>query len=228
LRAFGLAREQGADGVELDVMRCASGEIVVFHDDDLSRLGGGTARDLVRSMSWDALRERDVGGGEHMPLLSQVLEETAPMLVNVELKTAPGWRERARDDGLARAVAEMLAHHHAEKRVLVSSFDPLLLWRFVRTGSTVSIAYLFGADQSVGLREAWNAGRLLRKLQPAAVHPEATLVDALEMQRWHSRGFRVNVWTVDAPAELRCLAALGVDGVITNRPGDARRVLGSH
>jgi glycerophosphoryl diester phosphodiesterase len=35
----------------------------------------------------------------------------------------------------------------------------------------------------------------------------------------------VNVWTVDEPAELRLLAALGVDGVITNRPKLARSVI---
>ena len=35
--AFALAAAHGADGVELDVMPCATGEIVVFHDDDLAR-----------------------------------------------------------------------------------------------------------------------------------------------------------------------------------------------
>ena len=36
--AFRLAREQSADGVELDVLRCGSGEVVVVHNDDLVRL----------------------------------------------------------------------------------------------------------------------------------------------------------------------------------------------
>jgi glycerophosphoryl diester phosphodiesterase len=222
LRAFRLAREQGADGVELDVMRCATGEVVVFHDDDLARLGGGTAHDRVRAMSWDALRERDIGG-ERIPLLSQVLEETAPMLVNVELKSPPTWAARARDDGLAVTVAELLAHHGAEKRALVSSFDPLLLLRFRRTASSVPIALLFGHEQSRPLRDAWSAPLL----RPEALHPEAALVDALALRRWRDGGRRINVWTVDDPAELRWLAALGVDGVITNRPRDARLVLTS-
>ena len=222
LKAFRLARAQGADGVELDVMRCATGEVVVFHDDDLSRLGGGTARDQVRAMPWDALRERSVGG-EPIPLLGEVLEETAPMKVNVELKSAPSWGARARDSGLPIAVAELILHHRAQSRVLVSSFDPLLLLRFRRLAHGVPIAMLFAHDQARPLRDAW-AAPLLR---PSAVHPEAAMVDAISVEKWHAEGRQVNVWTVDDPAELRCMAALGVDGVITNRPGEARRVLTS-
>jgi glycerophosphoryl diester phosphodiesterase len=37
----------------------------------------------------------------------------------------------------------------------------------------------------------------------------------------------VNSWTVDDPARLRALRALGVDGVITNDPAAARAALGA-
>src|SRR5258708_34834961 len=40
VEAFARARADRADGVELDVLRCGTGEVVVFHDDDLARLGG--------------------------------------------------------------------------------------------------------------------------------------------------------------------------------------------
>jgi len=42
--AFARARADGADGVELDAMICGTGEVVVFHDDDLARLGGRPER----------------------------------------------------------------------------------------------------------------------------------------------------------------------------------------
>jgi glycerophosphoryl diester phosphodiesterase len=51
------------------------------------------------------------------------------------------------------------------------------------------------------------------------------LVDARNVRHWHARGYAVNVWTVDDPAELRLLSALGVDGVITNRPAATRAVI---
>jgi glycerophosphoryl diester phosphodiesterase len=85
----------------------------------------------------------------------------------------------------------------------------------------VATGLLFGVDQSRPLREAW-AAPLLR---PTALHPQASLVDVIALDRWRARGYAVHVWTVDDPAELRCLAALGVDAVITNQPGAARRAL---
>lgn len=224
LAAFRLAREQGADGVELDVMRCGSGEVVVFHDDDLARLGGPgrSARDQVRALPLAALREIDLGAGERIPLLDEVFETLGPeLLVNIELKTPPDWLDRARDHGLAKAVAELVRRHGFEARALISSFDPLLLARFRAAAPSVGTGLLFGADQSRPFRHAW-AAPLLR---PLALHPESTLVDQVALGRWRARGYLVHTWTVDDPAELRCLAALGVDAVITNRPAESRRAL---
>jgi len=221
LAAFRVAREQGADGVELDVMRCATGEVIVFHDDELERLGKRAGN--TRATSLAALREIDLGGGERIPLLDEVLEELGTMLVNVELKLAPTWWARALDDGLAASVAEILARHAAGERALVSSFDPWLLARFRRRARGIATGLLFAHDQSLPLRRAWSAPLL----RPAALHPEAVLVDARAVADWHARGYALNVWTVDDPAELRLLAALGVDGVITNRPKFARSVLQS-
>jgi len=221
LAAFRLAREQGADGVELDVMRCASGEVVVFHDDDLERLGKRAG--LVRQTPWAELREIDLGtgpgGGERIPLLDDVLEELGPLLVNVELKS----QSQLRDDGLAASVAGILARHVTRTRALVSSFDPWLLARFRLRAPDIATGLLFAHDQSLPLRRAWAAPLL----QPTALHPESRLVDARHVADWHARGYAVNVWTVDDPAELRLLAALGVDGLITNRPKFARAVLQS-
>jgi glycerophosphoryl diester phosphodiesterase len=219
LPAFRLAREQGADGVELDVLRCGTGEVVVFHDDDLERLG--KRRGQVRKTSLGALREIDLGDGARIPLLDEVLEETRGLLVNVELKTPPGWTDRAFDDGLAHEVARILAHHGAHSRALVSSFDPLLLWRFHRLQPQVPTGLLFGHGQSRPLRNAW-AAPLMR---PTALHPEAALVDDLALRAWRRHGYAIHVWTVDAAAEIRCLAALGVDAIITNRPAAARAAL---
>jgi len=223
IAAFRLAREQGADGVELDVMRCATGEVVVFHDDDLGRLGGYPGD--VRALSFAELRAVELHGGtvggERIPTLDEVLEELGTMLVNVELKSAPTWWARALDDGLASAVAAILRRHHARDQALVSSFDPLLLARFRLRAPDIATGLLFAHDQARPWREAWTAPLL----RPTAVHPEAVLVDARAVAAWHARGLSVNVWTVDDASELRLLATLGVDGLITNRPKFARSVL---
>jgi len=79
LAAFRLALEQGADGVELDVWRCGTGEVVVFHDEDARRLAGAPL--AIARTPWGLLRRLDVGShrggrfrGERIPLLPEVLE----------------------------------------------------------------------------------------------------------------------------------------------------------
>ena len=92
LAAFRLARAQGADGVELDVWRCASGEVVVFHDEDTARISGVPLR--VPDAPFPALRALDVGAhrgerfrGERIPRLEEVFEALPGAVVNVELKS---------------------------------------------------------------------------------------------------------------------------------------------
>ncbi|MEO6953546.1 MAG: glycerophosphodiester phosphodiesterase [Polyangia bacterium] len=219
LCAFALARQDGADGVELDVMRCRTGQVIVFHDNDLERLCGVVGDPRARSLA--ELRELSVQG-EPIPELHEVIEVLgASMLLNVELKTAPEWRGRVDNDGLADEVARILGHHGLGERALVSSFDPVLLARFRRSAPTVVTGMLFAADQSAPLRRGWAA----QVLGTRAVHPESVLVDEASVRSWHRRGLRVNVWTVDDPAEQRYLATIGVDGIITNRPRETRVML---
>jgi len=224
VEAFARARELGADGVELDVMRCGSGEVVVFHDDDLRRLAGRP--DPVRATSLAALREVELGGGARIPTLDEALEALGSLLVNIELK-APERRglqylRALSDDGLAAEVALAVERHALGGRALVSSFDPILLARFRAAAPRVATGLLFHAESSLPLRRAWAAPLLA----PAALHPDARMVEARALAAWHRSGRAVNVWTVDDPREIAFLAAIGVDGIITNRPAEARAALG--
>src|SRR5256885_17273180 len=99
LEAFEGAVMQKADGVELDVMRCSSGELVVCHDEKLDRLAG--LGWWVHATPWWKLQKADVGSclgfkPARIPLLEEVFEALPErMLVNVELKC-----ETADDRGL--------------------------------------------------------------------------------------------------------------------------------
>jgi len=215
--AFERAARDGADGVELDVLLCATGEVVVFHDDDLLRLGG--RKDLVGALDWETLRRISLAGGGVIPTLDQALEACGPtLLVNVELKSR-GLLD-ARVPALVQAVDAVLRRHGGQERFLVSSFDAAAVLRWRRQRPQVLSAVLLdeGLD---GLRR-----RLLPRLvRPGAVHPHASLCTAERLERWHRRGYLVNTWTVDDPERARTLARAGVDGIITNDPGRLRRVL---
>jgi glycerophosphoryl diester phosphodiesterase len=82
-------------------------------------------------------------------------------------------------------------------------------------------AFLFDAENT-GTQRAAALSALGRF---PVLHPSASLVDARRMAAWRAAGLRVNAWTVNEPAELRRLDALGVDGIITDDPARARAAL---
>jgi glycerophosphoryl diester phosphodiesterase len=218
--AFARARADGADGVELDAMICGTGEVVVFHDDDLMRLGKRPER--IGDTPFSVLREVTLTSGAKIPTLEEVFEACGPeLLVNVELKIPSPNGRPAAIAPLVDRVAEILQRTGAGRRVLVSSFHPWAVALWMRRSPAVPAGLLFEREAMLPLRRAW-AAPLLR---PFALHPEMVLCTPERVTAWHRRGYAVNVWTVDDPRELAACRAMGVDGVITNDPGKARAVL---
>lgn len=217
LAAFALAQAQGADGVELDAQRCASGEVVVLHDESLGRTTGFAG--LVTETPWSTVRALDAGErkaarwrGEKVPLLAEVLA-SFPLLVNVELKC-----DRADDRGLTAEAVRVVREARAEERVLFSSFNPICLLRARALAPRVSRALLFEQEQEWPLRSAISAPLLGAR----ALHPEHVLATPARVAGWRRRGYSVGCWTVDDAELAGRLHESGVSGIITNRPDRMR------
>jgi len=216
--AFSLALAQGADGVELDAQRCASGEVVVLHDASLARTTGFAA--LLTDASYSVVRTLDAGSwksdkfrGERVPLLSEVLE-AFPRLVNVELKC-----DLLDDGGLTAEVVRVVRGANAEDRVLLSSFNFACLWRARLLAPRIPRALLFEQEQRWPLR----SGLFAPALGAQAMHPEHVLATPERVSRWRRRGYSVGCWTVDDPEVAARLNQSGVGSVITNWPARIRR-----
>jgi glycerophosphoryl diester phosphodiesterase len=219
LHAFVGAMQQGADGVELDVMRCGSGELVVCHDEWLDRLA---RRHLeVAATPWWKLKTIDVGthlgfGPAQVPLLETVfaaLPRTAQ--VNVEIKC-----ELLDDGGLAAQVGEFLVQHKLEDRSLVSSFNPISLMRLAHAHPQLRRGFLLDPAKRHVIDSAWIA-----LTANASVHPHFSRVTPARVAFWHALGLQVVVWTVNDVEEAKRQQAMNVDALITNHPGLLRQAL---
>src|SRR6185436_14185576 len=73
LAAFEAAAGEGADGIELDVRVCGTGELVVVHDPTLERVTGGRDRRAIAEIAHHELARVDVGAGQRVPTLTEVL-----------------------------------------------------------------------------------------------------------------------------------------------------------
>jgi glycerophosphoryl diester phosphodiesterase len=126
---------------------------------------------------------------------------------------------------LVDAVAEVVASAEAGPRVLISSFSPGALWRWRKIRPDVACGLLFERPRPFQRPWPLRTDILLPLLRPRAVHPEQTLCTRDSVERWRSRGYAVNAWTVDAPDRVAALADMGVNGIVTNDPAGARSAL---
>jgi glycerophosphoryl diester phosphodiesterase len=229
IEAFRLAVEEGAGGLELDVHATRDGEIVVIHDATVDRTTDGSG--AVAGMTLRELKGLDAGyrfspdgarafpyrdRGITIPTLAEVYEEFPVAPVNADIKEA-----RA---GMEEAVLRVIERAGAEARTLVASNDHAVVRRFrsvsggrIPTAASrreIATFYLMSRSRLEALgRPAYEA------LQVPVEHRGIELVTPRFLRAAHSRGVRVDVWTINDPGEMRRLLDLGVDVVMTDRPG---------
>jgi glycerophosphoryl diester phosphodiesterase len=213
MAAFQLAMEQGADGIELDVMLSKDGQLVVIHDATVDRTTNGTGN--VKDMTLVQLKALDAGNSEQIPTLEEVLHTFGGQyLINIELKNYA-----TPFDALPRALAELLNSNGFSRSVIVSTFNPFNLVRFRRLCPKVKVGLLTVPNMA----NHW----IWRLFKYDALHPHYKDVDRDLVSTAKARQEEINVWTVDDPDEIRRLAALNVDSLITNFPEKAREALES-
>ena len=197
-RAFRAAASV-ADAIELDVRRCGSGELVVFHDERLDRLTG-TSGHLAESPLETLQTLSVLDSGESVPRLRDAFEAIPPAVaVNVELK----------ERGLAADVLAVAGKF--ENDLLLSSFDAEALREAREADREVSLAYI--TDTAAGAVET------ARGLDCAFVHPHLdACLDTDLVAQAHDAGMEVNAWTVKTHEQAANLREAGVDGLIADSP----------
>ena len=208
------AADAGAVGIEIDVRLCASGEVVVAHDVDLKRVTDGRDSRMVAELSLAELQAVVLQPSGTVPSLEQVIEfcSERDLALNIELKSDVPSRF-----ALVRATLALL---QGRERVVISSFDPLMLAAVRWWDRKVPIGLLLheeGPRLPVGL--------LASALRAASIHVDPPLATEGNIDRWHDAGLRVLVWTVNDPTQARRLIERGVDGIMTDHPRRMRKKL---
>jgi glycerophosphoryl diester phosphodiesterase len=225
MAAFAEAARLGAPYFELDVHMTRDRVVVVCHDPDLARTTG--RRGLIRALDFDELSQFDAGwtftsdgatfpfrgAGETIPRLSDVLERFPGVRVIVEVKQT--------EPPLIDALIGAIDSARARERVLIASehHAPLALVRALAPDLPTNLcAREVGAFmQALAAKDgAYRPPGDALEVPPA--YEGWQLVDENSVAFAHDRGLEVHVWTVNEPAEMQSLLALGVDGIITDFP----------
>jgi glycerophosphoryl diester phosphodiesterase len=215
-----------ADMIEVDIMPCGDGEIVVFHDENLSGLTDEEG--VVWETDCETVREAEVlESGETVPLLAEVMDAIPPSVgVNLEFK------DRGNMDWEAFADAALGIAADYRNEILVSSFDDGAVASVAENHPDIPVAFLFWNDIRAGLDvtdeygcDAMNVPfNMVRGTPffsadigfdnvPSGGYADVDLVEAAD-----ERGIDLNVWTVQNWYQADQLVKADVDGLIADYP----------
>jgi len=223
IAAFELALAQGADGIELDAKLSADGTVIVIHDATVDRTTGAHGR--VKDLSLAELRALNAGSffsakfsTEKIPMLEEVFEALGKKtFTNVELTNYNTPR-----DHLVESVCMLVKKFNLQKRVMFSSF--------YASNLSKARSYLpevpCGLLAFPGLLGAWARSFGFAFGKYTALHPNTRDVTPQQVQRVHRLKGRIQVWTVNAGADMRRLFGWGVDAIFTDDPQLAVQVRG--
>ncbi|MDO9526521.1 MAG: glycerophosphodiester phosphodiesterase [Gemmobacter sp.] len=217
--AFERAVALGFTHVELDVHATRDGVVVVHHDDTLARMFGAPQR--VDDLTWADLQTLRTAGGATIPRLSDLLGAFPTLNVNIETKSM----------AVVAPLAQVITRANALDRICIGSFQP----ERTAAARTALGPGLCWSPAHAGVARLWLAGWGLPigagDFPVVQVPPRFRGLDVVTprfVRAAHARGILVQVWTVDDAAEMERLIAMGVDGIMTDRPSVLKQVLARH
>lgn len=207
--AFRRAGEMGSHAVELDARICRSGELVVHHN---AVIANSMA---IKDIAYSALPS-------YIPTLTEALDACTGMWVNIEIKNDENEPDFDPHDQVAAMVVELLRERGTPQRWLISSFRRQTVDKVHDMWSQLPTAWL---TDSVHDRDAQTLAASLIASGHCAVHPFVRTLSRYVVDVMHDNNIAVNTWTCDDPERMRELIEWGIDGICTNTPDVALRVL---
>ena len=214
----------GLTWMETDLHATADDVVVLSHDADLGRIGG---RGTLSELTWDEAAELDAGDGRGLVRLDEVLEAHPGLALNVDLK----------EPAVVQPALQVVRAADALDRVRFASFSArrLAMLRRQEPRATTSLGgfdiagLMLLSEAALPLphtRWGWTRGRV-DAVQVPPMHRGMQVVTRRFVAQAHTAGLEVHVWTIDDPEEMRRLAALNVDAIMTDVPTLALEILGS-
>ena len=210
LESIEKSMELGVDGIEIDIFKCKSGELIVFHDKTLNRLTDSEG--LVELLDLDSIRKIKIHDKYKIPTLNEVLDFIdGKVFLNIELKGS--------ETGL---LTNQIIKNYIEKgnnwtteKFIISSFNWEELEKFYKINKQIPIAVLTDADPLDAIPVA-------KKLEAKAINPSYKSLNSKNVKKIHEAGYKIYPYTVNKKENISKVISLKVDGIITDFPERVR------
>lgn len=246
IEGFLRAIDMGVTTLEMDVVMSGDSQLVVSHEAVMNPAicNCGTITDTINlfKIPYDSIKQFDCGSkfykrfpeqkktASYKPLLTTVIDSVEayikakglkPINYNIETKCEPkgdGIYNPA-PDVLANALWAMVKSKGIAERATIQSFDiRTLQWLHTQKAAIDLVLLVEGTE---------NVDSCLKALgfTPAVYSPDFNLLNKDVVDKLHAKGMKVIPWTVNEDRDIRRVAEMGVDGIITDYPNRAIKLL---
>ena len=215
LPAFQLAIDQGCERAELDVQMTKDGVVMVTHDTNMRRCTGRNQN--IYDLTYDEVRKLDAGrwfgkkyAGTKVPTLAEVLDLCKGKIeLNIEIKPNAATPE------LETETLRIIHEKGFENNCVITSQSYETLCKVKELAPGISTGYIL----ALGVGSYYDL--------PAAdfFSVESTFITSGMVQQVHLRGKTVSAWTVNREEDASDLLNLGVDDIITDKPGMVQQLM---
>ena len=215
------AIDMGVKCIEIDVQLTKDKKVVVIHDYTLDRTTNG--KGWIKEKTLEEIKQYDAGSWfgtefdkEKVPTLAEVIEVLPKdVWLNVEIKSIA--RERS---DIEERILAIIKTHNISNRVIISSFDHVSLLKFRKLDADIKIGLLLYAYWIHPWELIEASG-----IKPYSIHPAIEYLDEAFVIEGKNRGYKVFPYTVNTKNEYDYAMDLGVDGVFSDYPDLAQRIL---
>lgn len=234
IAAFDNAVKVGAGGLELDIHLTKDRQLIVCHDDSAERTTNGKGR--WKELGYNEIKKFDAGWnfqpeknfplrgkGIVIPLLSEILQRFENVFLNIDIKSI----EKSAVDELVN----ILIKYNRFENIVIASFFSKQLTHFHSKLPQVNICTppgplkLFFILNKLRLNNFYSGIKKYQFLEPPVYSGGTPVATSVFISAVKKAGLKFIPWTVNDPAEMQLMRESGADGIITDDPETAVRIL---
>ena len=206
------AIELNVDGIEIDVFKSKTGELVVYHDPFLSRLSNSNA--FIEQISLDSIKKIELIGGYFIPTLKEIVDIIPEKIfLNIELKGQDTSFETN------KIITNYLKKYNfPASKFIISSFRWDELKKIRSINKDIPIAILVDS-----LNKIDDAIKLAKQINAVALNPNKNFITKEIVNKIQSNNIKVYPYTINTPRNIRRIRSMGVDAIITDYPERIKR-----
>ena len=206
------AIELNVDGIEIDVFKSKTGELVVYHDPFLSRLSNSNA--FIEQISLDSIKKIELIGGYFIPTLKEIVDIIPEKIfLNIELKGQDTAFETNKI-----VINYLNTYNFPVSKFIISSFRWDELKKIRSFNKDIPIAILVDSLYKID-----DAIKLAKQINAVALNPNKNFITKEIVNKIQSNNIKVYPYTINTPRNIRRVRSMGVDAIITDYPERIKR-----